>query len=85
METTRLKPKFLSGTTFMSRGRHPRLCTVVDVHMTHNLAGEHIRTRYVAIHEFMGQVITNTDVTETAVAMGLVAAVCERVPVEEGC
>lgn len=64
--------KYPVGTQFWSRGRHPRLCTVVDVHQTYNLAGEMVKLRYVATHELAGQTITDRDVPETAVAMGLI-------------
>ena len=68
-------PKFLPGTTYKTRGCHPRLCTVKDVHTTYNLAGEVVKFRYLSTHEFMGQTVTDSDVCETTIAMGLVEAV----------
>lgn len=58
------------GTQFKTRGKYPRKCTVVDIHTTTNHAGEVVKVRYVATHSFMGQIITDSDVTETTIAMG---------------
>ena len=63
-------PRFAPGTQFLSRAKHPNICTVTDVLRTYNLAGEEVKTRYVATHETMGQVLTDNDVTETRIAMG---------------
>lgn len=60
------------GTTFKTRGKAPKLCTVVDVLKTYNLAGDLVKVRYVATHEFMGQTVTDSDVPATTIAMGLV-------------
>jgi len=68
------KQRFPVGTKFNTRSMSPRLCTVVDFHVTTNLAGEVVRARYVSTHEFMGQLITTIDITDTAVARGLVEA-----------
>jgi len=63
--------RFPVGTTFTPVGRVARLCTVVDYHVTTNLAGEIVRTRYVATHAGpLGQTITDTDVAETTIARG---------------
>jgi hypothetical protein len=63
------EPRFPVGTRFIRKNRH---CTVVDVHRTYNLAGYHIRTRYVATHEFMGQLVTEYDLAECSIQMGLI-------------
>jgi hypothetical protein len=34
-----------------------------------------VKFRYLATHEFMGQTVTDSDVCETTIAMGLVEAV----------
>jgi hypothetical protein len=60
------------GTQFMSRCKHPLLCTVVDVLTTRNSAGDIVKVRYVAVHEFMGRVVADHDVTHTAISMGKV-------------
>lgn len=62
--------KFAIGQKFTTRGKAPRLCTVVDILTTFNSAGTLVKTRYVATHEFMGQTITDHDVCETSIAMG---------------
>lgn len=63
------KPRFSIGQQFYTSGKHPRLCTVTDILTTCNLAGETVKIRYVATHEFMGQTITDNDVLETSIAM----------------
>jgi hypothetical protein len=68
-------PRFVPGTIFQTRGREPRTCTVIDVLTTTNLAGEVVKIRYVAAHEFAGQILTDQDVLETTVAMGLLTKV----------
>lgn len=67
--------KYQIGTTFATRGKHSKLCTVTDIHRTYNSQGELVKLRYVATHEFMGQVVTDYDVPETTIAMGHVADV----------
>lgn len=63
--------KFPVGTEFVTRGRHPRKCQVVDYLRTFNLAGELVKTRYVATYEFCGQTVTDNDVPETTIARGI--------------
>lgn len=64
------EPKFQIGTRFSTRGKHPRICTVIDIWKTYNAVGAMVRFRYVATHEFMGQTLTDYDVVETTVALG---------------
>ena len=64
--------RFPIGTKFASRGKHPRVCTVVDYLTTTNSLGEVVRVRYVATHEFMGQTISDNDVCETTIAIGFI-------------
>ena len=63
--------KFAIGQQFTKRGKVYRLCTVIDVLTTFNAAGELVKTSYVATHHFMGQTITEHDVCETTIAMGV--------------
>jgi len=49
------KDEIKPGVKFMTRDKHPRLCEVIDVYHTYNLAGELIKTEFVAVHELMGQ------------------------------
>ena len=62
--------QFAIGTTFKTRGKHPRICTVVDILKTYNNANELVKVRYVATHELMGKIITDNDVCSTTIAMG---------------
>lgn len=65
-------PRFYPiGTRFKTRGKHPRLCAVVDILTTYNAAGDLVRTRYVATHDFMGRTVTDYDVPATTIAMGI--------------
>lgn len=65
-----MTPKFPVGTQFKTRGKAPRVCTVVDFLVTRNLAGEIVRTEYVEEHDFCGQKIRSF-VCETTVAIGV--------------
>lgn len=67
-----MEPRFTIGQQFMSRGKHPKLCTVTDIYKTYNSKGELVKINYVATHDFMGQAVTAYDVTDTAIAMGLI-------------
>lgn len=66
------KPQFPIGTQFKTRGKFPKLCAVTDIHITHNSNGDLVKLRYVAEHEFMGQLIVDHEVCETTIAMGQV-------------
>lgn len=67
-----MEPKYAIGTRFTPVGRrHPRERTVIDIWKTYNAAGELVNIRYVATHEFMGQVLTDYDVGETTIARGI--------------
>ena len=60
------------GTEFMSRGNHPRKCTVVDIYKTYNAAGELIKITYAATHDFAGQTVTEHDIPAATIIRGLV-------------
>jgi len=62
--------KYPIGYRFLTRGRHSRLCTVVDYLTTTNIAGKIVKTRYVTTHVLLGQVVTDNDVTQTSIDMG---------------
>jgi hypothetical protein len=64
--------KYPIGTKFKTRGKHPKECVVVDYLTTTNLNGDIVKQRYVAQHEFLGQVLTDYDVVETTISRGLV-------------
>lgn len=65
-----MQPRFKVGTQFLSSGKHPNLCAVIDIHTTTNLAGEVISLAYLCEHDFLGQKVTHTEV-DTTVAKGL--------------
>ena len=71
MATTTQETQFPVGTQYISHGKWPRLCTVIDVHTTRNAAGDIVKIRYVATHKVWEQVITDSDVTHTSVKMGI--------------
>lgn len=64
------QPKYRIGQQFKTRGKAPRVCTVVDILKTFNNAGDLVQLRYVATYEFLGQTVTDRDVPETTIAMG---------------
>ena len=66
-------PRFPIGTTYKPIGKNSKVCTVTDIHITTNLAGDFIKMRYVSTHEFCGQTLSDTDVVETTIARGLIA------------
>ena len=68
--TERDEPGYEIGAQFKTRGKHPRLCTVTDIFKTYNAAGELVRVRYQATHQFAGQTVTDNDVVEATIAMG---------------
>lgn len=65
--------RFAIGTKFKTRGKHPRLCTVTDILKTYDSRGQLVKIRYVAQHEFGGQIVADHDVVETTIARGLEA------------
>lgn len=63
----------LIGVQYKTRGKHPKLCTVVDEHTTYNRAGDVVKVAYVATHEFLGQIVSERDVCQTSILMGEVS------------
>ena len=62
------EPKYPIGTTFIGRGKAKSLNKVIDILKTYNVAGDLVRVRYVAIHEFCGQSVVDRDVCETTIS-----------------
>lgn len=60
------------GTKYLTRGKHPRLCTVIDILKTYNSAGKLVHTKYVSTHELLGQIVTDRDVVRTTIDMGII-------------
>lgn len=65
--------KDLIGKQYLTRGKHPKLCTVVDVHTTCNQKGEIVKVRYVSEHVFLNQKVIDKDVVKTTILMNEVA------------
>mgnify|MGYP003659939297 CR=1 FL=1 len=63
--------KYPIGTKYLTRGKHPRLCTVTDIWKTYDFRGDLVHKRYVATHEFLGQTVTEVDLPEATVARGV--------------
>lgn len=63
--------EYAIGTKFKTRHKQPKICTVTDILKTYNSKGELVKVRYVATHEFLGQVVTDNEVVETTIKMGL--------------
>ena len=65
--------EFKIGTKFTPVGRkHRRVYTVTDYLVTKNLAGETVKTRYVAQTTLMGQTVTDHDVVPVTIKRGLI-------------
>ena len=62
------------GKQYKTRGKHPRLCTVIDVHTTCNQKGEIVKVRYVSEHVFLNQKVIDKDVVKTTILMNEVTA-----------
>jgi len=65
-----VKPIYKIGTTFVRKGARKVLETVVDILTTTNSSGEVVKIRYVADHEYMGQIVRDSDVLQTTISMG---------------
>lgn len=66
------EPKFNIGQQYKTRGKHPRVCTVIDIYTTYNYKGEIVKLRYVSQHEFCGQLVIDDDVLETTILRGMI-------------
>ena len=60
------------GQKFITRGKRKDLCTVTDIYKTYNHKNELVSIKYVATHEFCGQLVTNYNVPATTIVMGLI-------------
>lgn len=63
--------RFAVGTQYLSRGKHPRLYTVSKQLTVTDETGEVIKRYYWATHEFLGQTITDHDVLDATVSIGI--------------
>jgi hypothetical protein len=63
------------GSKFIrNRGKlkNDRVETVTDILKTYNSAGDLVKTRYVAEHDFLGQKVTDRDVCLVTIVKGLI-------------
>lgn len=63
--------EYENGTRFKSGGKSPRVSTVTDILRTYDRAGNLVKTRYIAVHEFCGQMVADADVSPVTIARGL--------------
>lgn len=61
------------GTKFKSGGKCARECEVIDIYKTYDSKGELVKVRYVAVHTFLGQQVTDYDVCQTTIDRGLIS------------
>jgi len=66
-----MEARFHIGTEYKTQGKHPKLCTVIDILKTYNIRGELVQIRYVATHDCLGQTVTDRDVVDATIARGL--------------
>lgn len=64
--------KYEIGQQYKTRGKSPRTCTVTDILKTYNHKNELTQIRYVSTHEFCGQKVTNNDVVEASITLGII-------------
>ena len=64
----------LIGVQYKTRGKQPKLCTVVDEHTTYNRAGDVVKVAYVSEHIFLNQIVRDKDVNKTTILMNEVTA-----------
>jgi hypothetical protein len=69
----RNEPKYKIGQQYQTRGKYPRLCTITDILKTYNSKDELVKITYVSTHEFLGQIVTNYDVVQTTITLGIAA------------
>lgn len=65
--------RFAVGTNFIRKhGKRQDIATVVDYLVTSNLAGEIVKTCYVAEIDFLGQKLVINDVCDTMIARNII-------------
>lgn len=67
-----MEARFAIGTQFYTGGKFKKLATVTDIYKTYNAAGELVRIRYEAEHEFCGQIVKDHDIVDASIARNLV-------------
>ena len=77
MKTT--KHRFPIGTQYKTRGKFPRFCTVTDQLTVTNSKGGIVKCYYHSTHDFCGQLVTDYDVNDTTIAMGVSPEILKEV------
>ena len=68
-----MKLQFRLGTQFIRRNsKRNDIETVVDILVTRNTKDEVVAVRYVCEHDFMGQIVTDSDVPASTIARGYI-------------
>jgi hypothetical protein len=63
--------KYPQGTKFIRRGdKQKRILTVIDYHTTRNISGDIVKQRYCVAYEVAGQILIDSDITETTISRG---------------
>lgn len=65
------------GTKFSRRvsAKRTDVCTVTDILRTYNSANELVKVRYIAVHNFFGQMVADYDVCAVTIARNLISEV----------
>lgn len=63
--------RFPIGTRYLSSGKFPRDCIVIDQLTTTNAAGDVVARSYVTQHQFLGAPVTEHNVCDTTIARGV--------------
>lgn len=67
-----MNPRFTIGTVFTrKRTNSAQEYTIVDILRTYNSKDELVKIRYVGECKFLGQTITDSDITDTEIARSL--------------
>jgi len=65
-----MNKKYEIGQQFTTRGKRQDVCTIIDIYTTTNESGEVVCIRYIAQHEFLGQII-DAEYCAATVARGI--------------
>jgi hypothetical protein len=63
--------RFPIGTKYKPRGKHANVCTITDHLTVTNSKGEIVKVYYQSEHLFCEQIVTNYEVVDTTIAIGL--------------
>ena len=64
-------PKYYPIGTVFKNGAHE--CTVLDILRTYNSCCELVKIRYVSGHNFLGQLVRNSDIVAVTITKGFIA------------